>query len=67
MKNKEFAAFVAPSMLALLVFTVIPLVVAFSLSLQSFEYWTLNARVSACRITRRSWPMSASGKPLSSP
>lgn len=45
MKNKEFVAFVAPSMLALLVFTVIPLVFAFSLSLQSFEYWTLNERV----------------------
>lgn len=45
MKNREFAAFVAPSLLALLVFTVIPLVFAFSLSLQSFEYWTLNERV----------------------
>lgn len=45
MKNKEFAAFVAPSMLALLTFTIIPLVVAFSLSLEAFEYWTLNERV----------------------
>ncbi len=45
MKNKEFAAFVAPSMIALVTFTVIPLVVAFVLSFQAFEYWTLNARV----------------------
>lgn len=45
MKNKEFAAFVAPSMIALVAFTIIPLVVAFGLSLESFEYWTMNARV----------------------
>ncbi len=45
MKNKEFAAFVAPSMLALVTFTIIPLVVAFGLSLEAFEYWTLNQRV----------------------
>jgi N,N'-diacetylchitobiose transport system permease protein len=44
-KNREFAAFVAPSMIALLAFTIIPLAVAFSLSLESFEYWTMNARV----------------------
>lgn len=45
MKNKEFAAFVAPSLIGLMVFTIVPLVVAFALSLQSFEYWTMNARV----------------------
>jgi ABC-type sugar transport system permease subunit len=44
-KNKEFAAFVAPSMIALVTFTIIPLVMAFSLSLQAFEYWTLNERI----------------------
>ncbi len=38
MKNKEFAAFVAPSMLALVTFTIIPLVVAFGLALEAFEY-----------------------------
>ena len=45
MKNKEFAAFVAPSMFALVAFTIIPLVVALALSFQAFEYWTMNARV----------------------
>lgn len=45
MKNKEFAAFVAPSMIALITFTIIPLIVAFRLSLDSFEYWTMNARM----------------------
>ena len=45
MKNKEFAAFVAPSMIVLMTFTIIPLVMAFSLSLEAFEYWTLNQRV----------------------
>ncbi|HEX9118057.1 MAG TPA: sugar ABC transporter permease [Anaerolineae bacterium] len=45
MKNKEFVAFVAPSMLALVGFTIIPLVFALGLSFQSYDYWTLNARV----------------------
>ena len=45
MKRKQMLAFISPSMVSLLIFTIIPLVVAFSLSTQSFGYWTINDRI----------------------
>jgi N,N'-diacetylchitobiose transport system permease protein len=44
MSRQQLLAFIAPSMVTLVVFTVIPLVVSVALSFQSFGYWTLNER-----------------------
>ena len=45
MKRKQMLTFIAPSMISLIVFTIIPLIVAMSLSLQSFGFWTINDRL----------------------
>lgn len=45
MKRRQMLTFVAPSMISLLIFTIIPLIVAMSLSMQSFGYWTINERI----------------------
>ena len=45
MKRKQMLTFIAPSMVSLIVFTIIPLIVAMSLSLQSFGFWTINDRI----------------------
>ncbi len=45
MNRKQLLTFIAPSMITLLIFTIIPLVVSIALSFQSFGYQTLNDRL----------------------
>ncbi len=45
MTRKQLLAFITPSMITLLVFTMIPLVVSIALSFQSFGYQNLNDRI----------------------